>query len=181
MDGRGRGFKGGIQRFQAGLRKDNWGHTSYLIICNIFKKKRAWFLDIVPSLFGENSSFMLYKPLFKLFSKETMVCARQLATLLGPPTVTGFYCLYQRLLLEWNFLCEIKKGRRFCAWTPHATWDAAGYPRYLHRAVGYKTGLAPSGEAAGDLTHKNEPFGRLCYLKRLVTESWSSSKKLTNT
>lgn len=43
--------------------------------------------------------------------------------------------------------------------------DVTGYPRYLHRAVRYKTGLAPSGESAGDQAHKNEPFGMLSYLK----------------
>lgn len=39
MDGRGRSFQGGIQRFQAGLREGNLGHTSCLIICNILKSE----------------------------------------------------------------------------------------------------------------------------------------------
>lgn len=76
-------------------------------------------------------------------------------------------------LSMWN-----KEGRNFYPWIPCATWDATGYPRYLHKAVRYKTGLPPSGEAAGDQAQKNELSGTLGYPKRLVTNAESFPKKV---
>lgn len=80
-----------------------------------------WTTDVV----GENSSFLLYKPLFKLFCKEMVVHATQVATLQSQAGVTYSH-LYLLPLSETSVAMKFsmwkKKGRHFYVWTPHATW-----------------------------------------------------------